>query len=112
MIASAPWAARGKHTSVIDAAGAIYVIGGMSWKAVIVYILGVREGYAYLNDVWASIDQGARACARVCVRAGCCVCVCSCKATRTRAHKFCIRPNDETCTVCAGQSCFRLRPPI
>ncbi len=44
---SAPWANRGWHTSVIDAAGAIYVIGG--------------EGFTgYLNDVWASTDGGAR----------------------------------------------------
>ncbi len=38
----APWLRRGGHTSVIDAAGAIYVIGG---------------GYP---DVWASADGGAR----------------------------------------------------
>jgi hypothetical protein len=30
VIASAPWAARSGHTSVVDAAGAIYVIGGYS----------------------------------------------------------------------------------
>jgi hypothetical protein len=44
---SAPWAGRSGHTSVIDAAGAIYVIGG--------------EGSAdtYLNDVWKSTDGGA-----------------------------------------------------
>ena len=46
MIASAPWAARAYHTSVIDAAGAIYVIGG-------------TDG-TYLNDVWVSTDGGAR----------------------------------------------------
>jgi hypothetical protein len=45
VIASAPWAARGSHTSVIDAAGAIYVIGGM--------------GLARYNDVWLSNDKGA-----------------------------------------------------
>ncbi len=45
--ASPQWAARQYHTSVVDAAGAIYVIGG--------------EGYsADLNDVWASTDGGAR----------------------------------------------------
>jgi hypothetical protein len=43
---SAPWAARHAHTSVIDAAGAIYVIGGQS-------------GTVY-NDVWMSTDGGAR----------------------------------------------------
>ena len=44
--ASAPWAARYLHTSVIDAAGAIYVIGGSSSSA-------------YLNDAWVSTDGGA-----------------------------------------------------
>jgi hypothetical protein len=44
--ASAPWAARDGHTSVIDAAGAIYVIGG-----------GFATFYA---DVWASTDGGTR----------------------------------------------------
>ncbi len=43
---SAPWAARYTHTSVIDAAGAIYVIGG--------YGSGTRQ-----QDVWASTDGGA-----------------------------------------------------
>jgi hypothetical protein len=42
------WAAweRWRHTSVVDAAGAIYVIGG--------------NGGTYGNDVWASTDGGAR----------------------------------------------------
>jgi hypothetical protein len=40
---NAQWAARVGHTSVVDAAGAIYVIGG--------------GGY---NDVWASTDGGAQ----------------------------------------------------
>jgi hypothetical protein len=48
--ASAPWAARYGHTSVVDAAGAIYVIGG--W--------GTKPGYTLYNDVWASTDGGAR----------------------------------------------------
>ena len=47
--ANAPWGARDRHTSVIDAAGAIYVIGG------------TRDGPAYYNDMWASTDGGARA---------------------------------------------------
>ena len=42
---SAPWAARSSHTSVIDAAGAIYVIGGFSG--------------GFLQDVWVSADGGA-----------------------------------------------------
>ncbi len=45
---SAPWAARESHTSVVDAAGAIYVIGGRS------------SGRTYYKDVWASTDGGAR----------------------------------------------------
>ncbi len=45
---SAPWAARSYHTSVIDAAGAIYVIGGNSGTAPHVH-----------QDVWASTDGGA-----------------------------------------------------
>jgi hypothetical protein len=42
----AGWAARFVHTSVIDAAGAIYVIGGY--------------GETTYEDVWASTDGGAR----------------------------------------------------
>ena len=45
---TAPWAARYSHTSVVDAAGAIYVIGGTG------------SGTLF-QDVWASIDGGARA---------------------------------------------------
>jgi hypothetical protein len=45
---TAPWAGRLGHTSVIDAAGAIYVIGG-------------RGSTTFLNDVWKSTDGGARA---------------------------------------------------
>jgi hypothetical protein len=48
----APWAARGGHTSLVDAAGAIYVIGGYSYSG--------RGGTGY-NDVWVSTDGGARA---------------------------------------------------
>jgi hypothetical protein len=44
---SAPWAARYAHTTVIDAAGAIYVIGGYG------------SGSTRYQDVWASIDGGA-----------------------------------------------------
>ncbi len=43
---SAPWAGRFGHTSVIDAAGAIYVIGGY-------------DGNTYFNDVLKSADGGA-----------------------------------------------------
>ncbi len=45
---TAPWAGRGFHTSVIDAAGAIYVIGGR----------GTGDN-TYYNDVWKSTDGGA-----------------------------------------------------
>ncbi len=47
MIANAPWAGRRSHTTVIDAAGAIYVIGGMN------------GGSAFFNDVFVSTDGGA-----------------------------------------------------
>jgi hypothetical protein len=40
----APWNARYGHTSVIDASGAIYVIGGYDGK--------------YLADVWVGTDGG------------------------------------------------------
>ncbi len=57
---SASWAGRFGHTSVIDAAGAIYVIGG--WNGRVSY-----------NDVWVSTDKGAasRACAHACVARAC-----------------------------------------
>jgi len=45
VIASAPWAGRHGHASVIDAAGAIYVLGGL--------------GSTDYRDVWASTDTGA-----------------------------------------------------
>ncbi len=46
--AKAGWAARNGHTSVVDAAGAIYVIGGGG--------VGTTTFYA---DVWVSTDGGA-----------------------------------------------------
>ncbi len=49
---SAPWGYRSKHTSVVDAAGAIYVIGG--------YYKNGNYGYLWAMDVWASTDGGAR----------------------------------------------------
>ncbi len=45
----AEWAEREGHTSVIDAAGAIYVIGGSG-----------STDYDFFQDVWASTDGGAR----------------------------------------------------
>ncbi len=47
---AAQWAGRYAHTSVVDAAGAIYVIGGY-----------YGNGSTNFNDVWASTDGGARA---------------------------------------------------
>ncbi len=47
--ASAPWADRAFHTSVADAAGAIYVIGGRG-----------TDSTTFYADVWASTDGGAR----------------------------------------------------
>ncbi len=46
---NAPWAARRHHASVIDAAGAIYVIGGDGGL-----------GDTNFQDVWVSTDGGAR----------------------------------------------------
>ncbi len=46
-VTSAPWAGRRGHTSVIDAAGTIYVIGGVDTATGTVY-----------NDVWVSTDGG------------------------------------------------------
>jgi hypothetical protein len=48
----APWDARAWHTSVIDAAGAIFVIGGVSND-------GTYSSTLY-HDVWVSTDGGAR----------------------------------------------------
>ncbi len=45
----AEWAEREGLTSVVDAAGAIYVIGGSG-----------DTDYAFFQDVWASTDGGAR----------------------------------------------------
>ncbi len=45
---SAPWRGRWQHTTVIDAAGAIYVIGGFDGNT-----------GTYHNDVWVSTDGGA-----------------------------------------------------
>jgi hypothetical protein len=47
----APWAARDGHTSVVDATGAIYVIGGRGYSG---------SGFIYFQDVWASTDGGMR----------------------------------------------------
>ena len=57
MIATAPWAGRSGHTTVVDgAAGAIYVIGGCLGYG------GCYRGsdYTFFQDVWVSADGGAR----------------------------------------------------
>jgi hypothetical protein len=46
--AKAEWAGRVAHTSVVDAAGAIYVIGGQG------------NAGTQFQDVYASIDGGAQ----------------------------------------------------
>ncbi len=46
---TAGWAARQGHTSVVGAAGAIYVIGG------------IKYGGTVYQDVWVSTDGGAQA---------------------------------------------------
>jgi hypothetical protein len=43
---SAPWAGRAGHTTVIDAAGAIYVLGG-------------TNSTYFFNDGWVTTDGGA-----------------------------------------------------
>ena len=47
---SAPWHSRWSHTSVINATGAIYVIGGRD---------GSDRDDTFYNDVWVSTDGGA-----------------------------------------------------
>jgi hypothetical protein len=47
---TAEWAGRDGHTSVIDATGAIYVIGGQNHSA---------GGTTFYKDVWASTNGGA-----------------------------------------------------
>ncbi len=47
---SAPWGGRIGHTTVIDAAGAIYVIGGFASH---------NGTDSFFNDVWVSTDRGA-----------------------------------------------------
>jgi hypothetical protein len=63
MTDNAPWAARAEHTSVVDTAGGIYVIGG-----------GYGTSTLY-NDVWRSADQGA-APHRCAMHGRVCVCAC------------------------------------
>jgi hypothetical protein len=48
---TAPWAARSGHTTVIDAAGVIYVIGGEGLNGI------YRTTF---KDVWVSTDGGAQ----------------------------------------------------
>jgi hypothetical protein len=68
--ANAPWAARTEHTSVIDAAGGIYVLGGNSYPSSLRY-----------NDVWRSADGGAPP-HLVCARAHARACAAGASGTR------------------------------
>ncbi len=45
---AAPWGGRWHHTTVIDAAGAIYVLGGYGGGSTTLY-----------DDVWVTTDGGA-----------------------------------------------------
>jgi hypothetical protein len=45
----APWAGRGGHTTVIDAAGTMYLMGGV----------GDAGKFYKFNDVWQSFGAGA-----------------------------------------------------
>jgi hypothetical protein len=51
LVSSAPWAGRYGHTSVIDATGTIYVIGGYGTNA--------NGDLTKFRDVWASTNGGA-----------------------------------------------------
>ena len=51
VIASAPWGGRAGPTTAIDAAGAIYVLGGRSGDSF--------YNLTYYDDVWVSSDGGA-----------------------------------------------------
>lgn len=53
LVSSAPWANREYHTTVIDAAGAIYVIGGTSFN-----YANATDTETNYNDVWKSSDGG------------------------------------------------------
>jgi hypothetical protein len=46
------WAARHMHTTVIDAAGAMYLIGGLSYEK-------KNNSFYNINDVWVSANKGA-----------------------------------------------------
>jgi hypothetical protein len=54
---NAPWAGRSGHSSVIDAAGAIYVIGGYGYAKGSSYSPG--NYIVYYKDVYVSTDGGA-----------------------------------------------------
>ena len=49
MSANASWAGRCGHTTVIDAAGNIYLMGGLK----------AGPGDGYFNDVWVGTNKGA-----------------------------------------------------
>jgi hypothetical protein len=70
------WEARAGHTTVIDAAGIMYLMGGLN-------DFNDKSFAAFFNDMWISTNKGAAtvrptdrcacACAYVCARARVCV---------------------------------------
>ncbi len=52
----AGWPARAQHSSVVDAAGAIYVLGGSGSTT----FASSAATATYFQDVWVSTDGGAR----------------------------------------------------
>jgi hypothetical protein len=64
VVHDAPWAARDRHTTVIDAVGNFYLIGGVGGAC-----LGPCE--TLYQDVWLSTDKGA-SCTRGVLESGLC----------------------------------------
>jgi hypothetical protein len=74
VVASAPWADRDSHTTVIDSAGAIYLIGGSGGDD------------TFYHDVWVSTDTGADRTQGVLEGDLGYVFMCLCVFQRARAH--------------------------
>jgi hypothetical protein len=69
------WEARSGHTTVIDAAGIMYLMGGFN-------------GTSFFNDMWISTNKGAA----TVMRTDWCVCACVCSRARARAFvRVCVR---------------------
>ncbi len=56
VIANAPWVGRAFHTSVVDAAGAIYVLGGRDGSGRIRIIYARPDGFC--GVVWGVVVVG------------------------------------------------------